>query len=210
MKQIKQITILLLGILIAAPVFGQDEPDKIGTVNMQKLLAEYHKTEQVRKDFQGYKEIVVEQDKERQEAIKKLVEQSRELRAEAENSNLARERQEELFSTIISQQREAQAMQNERVSWLERKNAAFKEKENIELSKLRKEIVEMVREEGEARGFDFIFDRSGASGSNVLILAYAKDATDLTGVMITRINRDAPEKEDEEEPETEKKEGGEE
>ena len=50
----------------------------------------------------------------------------------------------------------------------------------------------MVKEVGKERGFDYIFDRSGASGANVSILAYAKDATDLTATMIERINRDAP------------------
>jgi hypothetical protein len=51
----------------------------------------------------------------------------------------------------------------------------------------------MVREVGDAEGYDYIFDRSGASGANVPILSYAKDATDLTAAMLDRINRDAPE-----------------
>jgi Skp family chaperone for outer membrane proteins len=87
------------------------------------------------------------------------------------------------------------------LGWLERKNAAFKEKENIELGKLREEILDAVREVGKEEGYDFIFDRSGASGANVLILAYAKDATDLTALVLERINRDAPKKDkDQEDP----------
>lgn len=194
MKPMPLITSLLLGLFSLVPVHGQDEPDKIGTVNMQQLLAEYYKMAETIELFKGYKEEVIEQNKEKMKAIETLVDQTRELQAEAEKSELSREKREELFGKLVSQQREAEALQNARMAWLERKNAAFREKEAIELGKLREEIVEIVREEGENRGFDFIFDRSGASGANVLILAYAKDATDLTAAMIERINQDAPEK----------------
>jgi hypothetical protein len=50
----------------------------------------------------------------------------------------------------------------------------------------------MVRELGEAEGYDYIFDKSGTSGSSIPILAYTKDATSLTAKMLERINRDAP------------------
>ena len=164
---------------------------------MQKLVAEYYKMVDLKKAFQADAETVTEKDKERVENIKKLVAESRKLQTEAENANLPPEKQEELMTKMVSQRREAQALESARVSWLQRKQAAFKEKEVIEKGKLRKEIVEMVQEVGKERGFDYIFDRSGASGANVSILAYAKDATDLTATMIGRINRDAPEGGDE-------------
>lgn len=197
MKRINKITTLLVGLLLLNPASAQDEPDKIGTVSMQKLVAEYYKMVDLKKAFQADAETVTEKDKERVENIKKLVEESRKLQTEAENANLPREKQEELMTKMVSQRREAQALESARVSWLQRKQAAFKEKEVIEKGKLRKEIVEMVKEVGKERGFDYIFDRSGASGANVSILAYAKDATDLTATMIERINRDAPEGGDE-------------
>lgn len=209
MKPILLITSLLLGLFSLVPVHGQDEADKIGTVNMQQLLAEYYKMAETIELFKGYKEEVIEQNKEKTKAIETLVDQTRELQAEAEKSELSREKREELFGKLVSQQREAEALQNARMAWLERKNAAFREKEAIELGKLREEIVEIVREEGEKRGFDFIFDRSGASGANVLILAYAKDATDLTAAMIERINRDAPEKSEGEKGDEDQSSGGE-
>ncbi len=69
----------------------------------------------------------------------------------------------------------------------------------MDFSKLRLELMEMVREVGDEQGYDFIFDRSGASGANVPILSYAKDATDLTAVLLERINKDAPDEGGEEE-----------
>lgn len=189
----KKITSLLLSALLLSTAQGQDEPDKIGTVSMQQLLKEYYKTAELSEVFKADEAEVTAQDKTRVEAIKKLVEQTRALKTESENSSLSREKQEELFAKLVSQQREAQALENARVSWVKRKTAAFREKQAIEIGKLREEILEMVKEIGEERGFDFIFDRSGGSGTGVAILAYAKDATDLTPFLIERINRDAPE-----------------
>ena len=64
------------------------------------------------------------------------------------------------------------------------------------------EILKMVQKYGEDEGYDYIFDRSGASGAGVPILSYTKDATDLTAVLLEIINKDAPEKA-EEAPKTE-------
>ena len=43
-----------------------------------------------------------------------------------------------------------------------------------------------------------MFNRSGASGAGIPILSYSKDATDITGNLLERINKDAPEKKEEE------------
>ena len=45
MKRLKPIAALLFGIFLVAPLSGQEKDDKIGTVNMQSLLAQYYKTE---------------------------------------------------------------------------------------------------------------------------------------------------------------------
>ena len=68
----------------------------------------------------------------------------------------------------------------------------------MDFGDIREELVLMVQAVGEEKGFNFIFDRSGASGTGVAVLVYTKDATDLTGILLERINKDAPvEKKDE-------------
>lgn len=197
--------ILILKLLalagVAAPALAQEGPDKVGTVSMAQLLKEYYKTTLLVEEFKGYEETIVEEDKKRVEAIKALATETRELQGEAENSSLTQERQEELLNQVRSQQGELQALQNDRLTWLKRKRTAFAEKQKIEFGKLREEIMKMVQEVGEAREFDYIFDKSAAGLSGVGVMTYSKDATDLTTVMVERINRDAPEKPKEEEAE---------
>ena len=54
----------------------------------------------------------------------------------------------------------------------------------------------IVQAVGDEQGYDYIFDRSGASGAGVNVLVYTKDATDLTRLLLERINKDAPKDED--------------
>ena len=75
---------------------------------------------------------------------------------------------------------------------------AFNDKINTELSMHRKEIIAIIQEVAKAEGYDFVFNRSGASGAGIPILSYSKDATDITGSLLERINKDAPEEKEEE------------
>jgi|TARA_B110000438_G_scaffold222759_1_gene216202 Skp family chaperone for outer membrane proteins len=204
MKIFKFFTALLFGVFLSAPLSAQDKDDKIGTVNMQKLLRDYYKFEQTSESLKGYQKEMQKQNEARAEAVKALAEESRKLQKQAEDPALTREKKGELFREATGRQEEAQALQNERISWIQRKNAALSEKANVEFSDMRLELIKMVQEVAEAQGYDFIFDRSGASGANVPILSYAKDAKDLTAVMLERINRDAPAKTGEEEKDADK------
>jgi Skp family chaperone for outer membrane proteins len=186
MKIFKFFTALLFGVFLSAPLSAQDKDDKIGTVNMQKLLRDYYKFEQTSESLKGYQKEMQKQNEARAEAVKALAEESRKLQKQAEDPALTREKKGELFREATGRQEEAQALQNERISWIQRKNAALSEKANVEFSDMRLELIKMVQEVAEAQGYDFIFDRSGASGANVPILSYAKDAKDLTAVMLER------------------------
>jgi outer membrane protein len=194
MKSFQFLLLALFGGLFFPTLSAQEGPDKIGTVDMRQLLSEYYKTEQLVEQFKGYEKIILDQNEERAEAIKALATERKELQAQAENAALPREKQEELFAKMMARQREIQALEQDRMTWLNRKRSAFTEKQKIDFGALRKELMTMVQEVGKERGFDFIFDSSAASIANVQVLAYAKDSTDLTAVMIERVNRDAPEK----------------
>ena len=51
----------------------------------------------------------------------------------------------------------------------------------------------MVADHARAENISYVFDRSGLSTNQVPILLYAKDATDLTPVLLKILNKDAPE-----------------
>jgi len=73
------------------------------------------------------------------------------------------------------------------------------EKDSMDRAVIRKEVLEIVQKVANEEGYDYIFDRSGGSLAGVSVLVYTKDATDLTGVLLARINENAPEKKEAEE-----------
>ncbi|MDG2399061.1 MAG: OmpH family outer membrane protein [Akkermansiaceae bacterium] len=193
MKPFKIIAVLFSALIMASSSFAQDKNDKIGTVNMQKLLAKYHKSTAVLETFKGYETQIVERNKTKAEEVGALIAEATEAQKKAETPSFSREKKEQFFREAQSIRAEAKAREDARIAWITRKKTAFSEKQAVELGVLRKEIMGMVRELGDAEGYDYIFDKSGSSGAAIPILSYTKDATSLTEIMLERINRDAPE-----------------
>jgi len=193
MKLSKSIIALALGSLIVTSASAQEEKDdKIATVNMQQLVAEFYKTTATRDSFKIYEEQIKEQNTTRVDAIKAIVEEAKKLQKQAEDPSLSREKKNELFNDLNRKQQEVQGLDADRTAWIQRKQAALTEKAKIDFGEVRMELLKIVQKYGDTEGFDFIFDRSGASGAGVPILAYTKDATNLTAILLEIINKDAP------------------
>lgn len=192
MKPFKIIAVLFSAFIMASSSFAQDKKDKIGTVDMQKLLGGYTKSQAVLETFKGYEKEILERNKVKADEISVLVAEATEVRKKAENPSITREKKEQFFGEAQSIRAEAKARQDARIAWLNRKKTAFNEKQKLELGVLRLEIMDMVRDMGDAQGYDYIFDSSGSSGASVPILAYSKDAANLTATMLELINRAAP------------------
>ncbi len=200
MKLLKIVSLFMLGAFVAPVALGQEEEEtvtKIGTADLSVLVGSYHKVKVLREKFAEYGKGIREQEMEKVEVMKKLQEEIAELKKEAVNENLPREKKKELMDAEASKFRELRNLAQARQEWVKRKSAALQEQFNVDIGELRKEIVEMVKEVGKAEGYDYIFDKSATSGANVVLLSYAKDATDLTAKLLERINRDAPPEEEE-------------
>lgn len=177
---------------LSLSALAQEGSDKIGSIDMNKLVKDFYKTAETSKIFRKYEEDIKKQNDVRLEGIRALVEEAKKLQKQGEEPALDREKKNEIFQQLSRKQQEVQGLDRERVSWLQRKQAALNEKAKIDYGKVRLEIVEKVREYGDAEGYDFIFDRSGLSGAGVAILSYSKDATDLTPALLAAINQGAP------------------
>lgn len=194
MKFFRQTFVFAAAILFLSPLQAQDEKnDKIGTVNMQRLVADYYKTKSINETFAKYSEEIKAEDTERMKAIQAADEESKKLQEDAKDNNISSEDKSDLFRQSTAKQREARALFQERASWVKRKQAALNDQAKIEFGKIREELMGFVQKIGDEEGYDYVFDRSAGSGAGVAILVYTKDATDLTGLLLERINKDAPE-----------------
>ncbi|MDA7881589.1 OmpH family outer membrane protein [Akkermansiaceae bacterium] len=197
MKIYQSITALFGAAMICSTALaqeGEEKVDKIASVNMQRLVGEYYKSAQTRDSFKQYEERLKNSDKKKVDEIEALLEEAKALRESAEGASLNAEKRTQNFREASIKNQRAEQMQKGRVAWAKQKEAAFNDKLNMELAKHREEIIAIIKEVANAEGYDFVFDRSGTSGAGVPILSYTKDATDITGVLLESINKDAPEK----------------
>ena len=54
------------------------------------------------------------------------------------------------------------------------------------------EIRKLVEERAKVENYDYVFDKSGLSTTQVPFLLYTKDATDITVSLLKDLNKDAP------------------
>ncbi|MCH7228957.1 OmpH family outer membrane protein, partial [Haloferula sp. A504] len=76
--------------------------------------------------------------------------------------------------------------------FLQRRNQALNEKMVQRMKGILEEIRKLVEEEAKKEDYDYVFDKSGMSTSQVPFLLYTKDATDITAVLLEDLNKDAP------------------
>ncbi len=201
MKFFQPIAALLGAAMICSTALAQEaegKPDKIASVNMQRLVSSFYKTKLTRDSFKQYEDRLKDADKKKVEEITALNEEAQALRKSGEGSSVNAERRSQIFREASIKKQQADNLQKGRVAWARQKQAAFNDKINTELAKHRKEIIAIIQEVAKAEGYDFVFNRSGASGAGIPILSYSKDATDITGNLLERINKDAPEEKEEE------------
>jgi outer membrane protein len=69
---------------------------------------------------------------------------------------------------------------------------ALQEQSQLRAKVILEEIRTKVRKHAEDGGYDYVLDKTGTSTSQVPILLYTKDATDITEVLLKTINEGAP------------------
>ncbi len=90
------------------------------------------------------------------------------------------------------QQQEGIALDRERREFLQRRNQALNEKMVQRMKGILEEIRKLVEEQAKVDNYDYVFDKSGMSTSQVPFLLYTKDATDITAGLLKNLNKDAP------------------
>ncbi len=162
---------------------------------MTLLFSKYYKTTKLLKTFDDYRDEIIKQRNERVEVIKTAAEEFRRFHREAQVEALSDENRSKLLEQAAKKQKEARSLETDLNSWLNRRQSAIDEKKAMEFVALRKEILAIIQKLGNEEGYDFIFDLSGNSIAGVNVLVYTKDATDLTGILLEKINENAPKEE---------------
>ena len=180
-----------IALLFALPAAAQDKL-KIATVDMQTLFKQYHRTNAAQKEVNVERAKIQQNNNERLETIRALENELQGLRKQLDDPSLSDKRKQELFKDFQMKTQEGVALDRERREFLQRRNTALNEKMVQKMRGILEEIRKLVEQRAKADGYDYVFDKSGLSTSQVPFLLYTKDATDITAGLLGVLNKDAP------------------
>jgi outer membrane protein len=190
---VRQLTLSLAGMLLLAalPASAQDKL-KIATVDMQQLFKEYHRTNEAQKQINVERARIQKENNERMSRIRELEAELQNLRKQLEDPSISDKKKQELFKEFQMKTQEGVALDRERREYLQRRNAALNEKMVQRMRGILEEIRKLVVDQAKDDNYDYVFDKSGLSASQVPFLLYTKDATDITPGLLATLNKDAP------------------
>ena len=178
-------------LLFSLPAVAQDKL-KIATVDMQTLFKQYHRTNAAQKEVNVERAKIQQNNNDRLETIRALENELQGLRKQLDDPSLSDKRKQELFKDFQMKTQEGVALDRERREFLQRRNTALNEKMVQKMRGILEEIRKLVEQRAKADGYDYVFDKSGLSTSQVPFLLYTKDATDITAGLLGVLNKDAP------------------
>lgn len=192
MTLIQRILCLTLAASLISIVGAQDEKLKIATVDMQELFKQYYRTNEAQKQINVERAQIQKDNNERLARIRELETNLGNLKKQIEDPSINDSKKQALFKDWQMQQQEGIALDRERREFLQRRNQALNEKMVQRMKGILEEIRKLVEEQAKTDNYDYVFDKSGLSTSQVPFLLYTKDATDVTAGLLKDLNKDAP------------------
>lgn len=189
---LRQFTLAALGTFLLAVPAGAQDKLKIATVDMQTLFKQYHRTNEAQKEINVERAKIQQNNNERLETIRSLEDQLQGLRKQLDDPSISDKKKQDLFKNFQMKTQEGVALDRERREFLQRRNTALNEKMVQKMRGILEEIRKLVEDRAKSDDYDYVFDKSGLSTSQVPFLLYTKDATDITAGLLDQLNKDAP------------------
>lgn len=165
---------------------------KIATVDMKRVLKEYHRTITAQQELNEKQALLAKSNNEKQGAIRDLEAEITVLRKQFEDPSLNEARKKEIYEELQNKQGEGIAMSRSLKEYLDRKGRQVGEEMQRQMRGILEEISNILDEKAKAEDYDFVFDKSGDSTTQVPVLLFSKDTADITESLLSELNKDAP------------------
>jgi len=192
-KQLRRLLTLCLAASLIGAASAQENKLKVGTVDMQELFKQYYKTNEAQKQINLERARIQKENNERLQRIREIEKTLEDLKKQIEDPSTSDQKKASLVQEWQGQQTEGSALDRERREFLQRKNQALNENMVERMKGILNEIRKLVEDQAKTDNYDYVFDKSGLSTSQVPFLVYTKDATDMTAELLKTLNKDAPE-----------------
>ena len=182
----------LAALLVSIGSANAADKINIATVDMQELFKQYYRTNEAQKQINVERARIQKDNNERLSRIRELEENLGSLRKQLEDPAINDSKKQTLYKDFQTKPQEGVALDRERREFLQRRNQALNEKMVQRMKGILEEIRKLVEEQAKKDNYDYVFDKSALSTSQVPFLLYTKDATDITSILLKDLNKDAP------------------
>ena len=175
-------------------VVGSAEEEKLRTavVNIQKLFRNYHKVDKAEEEINMERARIQKEHNDVAGRLRSMDQSLRELEISLQSTNLTGRNRSSLEREKGVRFHERERINHERRSDLQARHTELNRKMVARMDALLKEIQDLVAVQAEGLGFDLVFDIDGTSTSQVPMLLFARDAMDITPMMLKELNKNAP------------------
>lgn len=186
------LSLALAATLVSAASAQNTKTIKVATVDMQELFKQYHLTKDAQTQIDGERFKIQQDNEERLKRIKEIETNLESFKKQIEDPSVNESKKQSLIKDFQLQQQEGIQLDKERRDYIQRRTQALNENMVQRMKSLLEDIRKIVEERSKADNYDFVFDKSGMSTSQIPVLVYSKDATDITQSILKILNKDAP------------------
>ncbi|MEE2734967.1 MAG: OmpH family outer membrane protein [Verrucomicrobiota bacterium] len=175
-------------------VVGSAEEEKLRTavVNIQKLFRNYHKVDKAEEEINMERARIQKEHNDVAGRLRSMDQSLRELEVSLQSTNLTGQNRSSLEREKGVRFHERERINHERTSDLRARHTELNRKMVARMDALLQEIHDLVAGQAEGLGFDLVFDIDGTSTSQVPMLLFARDAMDLTPMILKELNKNGP------------------
>lgn len=189
---IKRFIAAAVAVFVIGVATAQDAKLKIATVDMQQLFKEYYRTAQATQEMNVERARIQKETNEKNTAIRQIENDIALLKKQLEDTTLSDQKKAQIYKEHQAKFQEGIQLDKENREFRQRKTQVLNDKIVARMRGILEEIRRLVEDHAKADNYDYVFDKSGTSTSQVPFLLYTKDATDITAALLKDLNKDAP------------------
>jgi len=183
---------VLLALFVGTALSASAGQLKVGTVNMSKLLNEFHEKKAAEAEEKvemyaietDYKEMVL--------AIKAIEEELGRKQNEFNDPSLAEKKRKEIAASAQELQTTRAVLIKESEEFLQTKRRSLNQKMLGMINDIRSKVETAVSDYAATLDVNLVFDESGLTSSRTPFLLYSRNTVDLTEAVLKNLNKDAP------------------
>lgn len=165
---------------------------KVGTVNMMRLLTEFHEKKAAEAEEKVAMEAIEAAYKERVESIKAIEEELGKKQNEFNDPSLAEAKRKQIAASAQELSDTRTVLIKESEDFLKTKRRSLNQKMVGMINDIRNKVETAVSDHAATLDVNLVFDESGLTSSRTPFLIYSRNTVDLTDAVLEKLNKDAP------------------